>query len=78
LQLEEDRRLEKEAREKSAAETGINIEDEFEDDVDTMQFETYESSYQLGMPHPDTLVQAASLASVPVPPITYNLNLPPV
>ena len=76
IQIEADKQAEMEMKKKISDETGVDAEDDVDDEGDTMQFENYESSFKLGKAHPSILVQAASLASVPVPVITYKHKLP--
>lgn len=71
-----DKQEEIESKKKISDETGMNDDEDVEDEADAMQFETYESSFNKGKNHPDILVQAASLSSVKVPPLTYELKLP--
>ena len=75
-QMEADRKEEEDLIRKTADETGMVEQEDVEDDINDMQFEAYESSFTQGKNHPDILVQAASLASVPLPPLTYKLDLP--
>lgn len=46
----------------------IDVEDELED---LQRYSLYESDLAYGLPHPDPLVQASSLANASLPPITY-------
>ena len=74
--MEADRKHEDDLKLKISNETGMVEQEDVEDEADAMQFEEYEPSFTKGKPHPDILVQASSLASYPLPPLTYQLNLP--
>jgi hypothetical protein len=53
-------------------------EADFEDVNDVLTYDKYSPRfYDAGRPHPDPLVQSASMAAVDPPPITYELHLPP-
>ena len=57
--------------------TSEKMEDDFEETSDNLSFHEYRpQKLSLGRPHPDSLVQTASLAAVESPDVTYKLNLP--
>ena len=41
-------------------------------------FVDYKTDFDKGHPHPDQLVESASLASTKLPPLVYKHNLPPI
>lgn len=64
----------------SEPETGVEpeLDADFEDVNDVLTYNEYTPRFfSRGIPHPDPLVQSASMAAVDPPPITYTLTLPP-
>lgn len=54
-----------------------DVNDSFEEADEIARFDNYKpSKFTIGKPHPDPLVQAASMAVVEMPDVDNNLSLP--